>query len=349
MDYPEDSNISKTPASRIIECVPNFSEGRDEKIICKIKQSIEGVEGVKVLHVDIGYDVNRTVITFAGEPQAIIDAAFQAAKIASGLIDMTKHKGIHPRIGTTDVIPLIPIKNVSMNEAIDLSYQLAQRIGNELNIPVYCYENSALIPGRKNLENIRKGGYEGLQSKITDSKWKPDFGPSVFNKKTGATIIGARKILIAYNVNINTDSIEIANEIASCVRESGKKITDEKGNKKQVMGLLKSVKAIGWYIKEYNKTQVSMNLTDIDQTPVYKAFETVKEIARQFHVGVSGSEIIGLVPLKALLETGLFYKKTIDTKLSLSEDELINLAIEKTGLNNIKPFNPKERIIEYLI
>ncbi len=339
----------KSSQSKILECVPNFSEGRDESIIFEIRQSIEKINGIKILHVDTGFDANRTVMTFAGNPLSTIEAAFQAVKKASELIDMTKHKGAHPRIGAADVVPLVPIKNMSMDEAVELSYKLATRIGNELNIPVYCYENSTLIPERRNLENIRKGGYESLQAKITENGWQPDFGPINLNYKSGATIVGARNILIAFNVNLNTTSPEIASEIASQIRESGKIITDKSGKQKRIYGSLKSVKAIGWYIKEYNKAQVSTNITNIDLTQLHEVFETIKKFALQFKVEVTGSELIGLIPLNALISTGLFYATETGIKKSLKDEELIQLATEKLGLSEIKIFEPKLRIIEYLL
>jgi glutamate formiminotransferase/formiminotetrahydrofolate cyclodeaminase len=339
--------LMKNKSSKILECVPNFSEGQNESVIIEIQKSIAKISGVKILHVDIGKSANRTVITFAGDPEAVVEAAFQAANKASELIDMTKHKGIHPRIGATDILPLVPVQCITLKEAKELSYLLARRIGNELKIPVYCYEQSALKSNRKKLENIRAGEYEGLKDKIADPLWKPDFGPSEFNAKSGATIIGARDFLVAYNVNLNTQSVEIASEIASKIRNSGKTIFDKKGNKKQIPGLFKSIKAIGWYIEEYHIAQVSMNLTDINETPMHIAFETVKELAKESGLEVTGSELIGLIPKKALIDAGTFYASDMKNVEVNNDDVLIKLAIEKMGLNKLKPFNTKERLIEY--
>jgi glutamate formiminotransferase/formiminotetrahydrofolate cyclodeaminase len=330
---------------RILECVPNFSEGRDGDVIQKIEHSIESVDGIKLLHVDIGRSANRSVMTFAGEPEKIIDAAFDAAKCAAQHIDMSIQKGVHPRIGAIDVIPLVPVSGITMEETIELSYVLAEKIGNELGIPVYCYEKSALKPERKNLENIRKGQYEGLQSKMADSNWKPDFGPAEFNAKSGASIVGARNILIAFNVNLNTQSVEIASKIAAQVRESGGFVTDKTGTKKRFHGLLPHVKAIGWYIEEFGRAQVSMNLTNIDITPLHKAFETVKDVALKYGVKVTGSELIGLIPIKAILDAGLFYIK----KMKYKDIEAETIAIEQLGLNELYAFSPEKRIIENLL
>jgi len=335
-------------AKKILECVPNFSEGRDLTIILKIKKSIESTKGVKLLHVDSGYATNRTVISFAGEPGAVIEAAYQAVKCASENIDMRKQKGVHPRIGATDVIPLVPISGISMVEIVKLSHELAMRIGEELNIPVFCYEKSALKPERIRLENIRQGEYEGLPQKLIDPNWKPDFGPAKFNAKSGATNVGARNFLVALNINLNTKSVEIAKKIASEVRESGKKNFDEKADVKRIPGILPTVKAIGWYIENYGLAQVSMNLTDINKVPMHIAFETVKNLASNYRVKVTGSELIGLVPLNVLLEAGKFYSQQ-NNESKLTQLQLINSAIDKMGLSELKPFIPNERIIEYLL
>jgi glutamate formiminotransferase len=340
--------MEKNLSSGILECIPNFSEGRDDSVIYRISKSITEIKGLKILHIDKGISANRTVITFAGEPDAVIEAAFQSIKTAAELIDMQKHKGIHPRIGATDVVPLVPVSGIGMQGAIKLSHQLAQRVGSELNIPVYCYEKSALIPKREKIENIRKGEYEGLKKKILEKSWKPDFGPITFNAKTGATVIGARHILVAYNVNLSTRSAVIATEIAARIRKSGKSII-ENGEKKNIPGLLNSVKAIGWYIEEYQKAQVSMNLTNLKNTSMHKAFETIKEIAKELDCKVTGSELIGLVPEKALIDAGLHYASFLKSFDTQNKDALINFAVEKLGLSSIKPFNPKERIIEYLL
>jgi glutamate formiminotransferase/formiminotetrahydrofolate cyclodeaminase len=332
---------------QILECIPNFSEGRNKSVIDKIADSIRQFSNVKILHIDIGYSANRTVITFAGEPNQVIEAAFEAVKTASELIDMSMHKGIHPRIGATDVLPIVPVSGITMDETVNLSRKLAKKIGEQLRIPVYCYEKSAIIPERKKLEFIRKGEYEGIAVKILNPSWKPDYGPNSFNIKSGATILGARDFLIAYNINLNSDSKELANEIAAEIRESGKIIYSENGIKNRIPGLFKSVKAIGWYIEEYKKAQVSLNLTDINIVPLHVAFEAVKEIALKRGIEVTGSEVIGLVPLKVLLEAGRFY--TLSSKSNHSEKELINIAIEKLGLSEIKPFIPEDRIIDFLI
>lgn len=330
---------------RILECVPNFSEGRDESVIQKITNSINNVFGAKVLHIDMGYAANRTVVTFAGEPEAVIEAAFQATKTASENIDMTMHTGVHPRIGATDVLPLIPISGITMAETIELSYKLAERIGSELKIPIFCYENSALKPERKRLENNRKGEYEGLSEKLNNPEWKPDFGPAKMNYVAGATILGAREFLLAYNVNLDTTSITVASEIASEIRGSGKIIIDEKGDKIKIAGLYKSVKAIGWFIEEFGKAQVSMNLTDYKNVGMHNAYETVQSIAFKYGVKVTGSELIGMAPLQAFIDSGLHFAG----QNKLNDDELVAIAIEKLGLNELKLFNYKTRIIEYML
>ena len=341
--------MKNLPPTRLLECVPNFSEGRKDSVIMKIQESIATVEGVKLLHIDKGYSANRTVMSFAGTPEAVIEAAFQSVRTASELIDMRSHKGTHPRIGACDVLPLVPLKGITMHETIGLSYILADRIGTDLKIPVYCYEKSAKSSLRKNLETIRKGEYEGLKEKILDSKWKPDYGPCEFNAKTGATIVGARDLLIAFNVNISTDSVNIAKEIASRIRKSGKTIQLENGIKKNIPGLLKSVKAIGWYIEDFQKVQVSMNITNLKSNPIHVVYETVKNVAKEYGVRVTGSELIGLIPEKVLIDAGLFYATDKSNFKNTSTEKLIQLAIEKMGLNEIKPFHPKERVIEYLL
>ena len=333
----------------ILECVPNFSEGRDEHVIRKIVASIQNIKTVKVLHVDMGFAANRTVVTFAGEANAVIDAAYEAVKTAAENIDMTRHSGVHPRIGATDVLPLVPISGIGIDETVKWSYLLADRIGNELNIPIYCYEKSALKPEREKLEWIRKGEYEGLVSKMLDPQWEPDFGPSSFNSKAGATILGARTFLIAYNITLNSQSVEIAKAIAADIRESGKIITDANGNKIKVPGLFTHLKAIGWYINEYQKAQVSMNITDFEKTPISEVFETVKKIASSYNITISGSELIGLLPLKAIMAAADFYVRQYSNLKSLSEEQCIQLAVDKLGFNDIKPFIPAERIIEYLL
>jgi len=345
---------------KIIECVPNFSEGRDKDIIKQITDAIESVKGVKLIDVDMGWATNRTVVTFAGEPEAVCEAAFKAAKVAKELIDMTKHKGAHPRFGATDVLPLVPIANITMEETVKYARELAKRIGEELKYPVYCYEFAAFIPERKNLANVRAGEYEGLAEKLKNPEWKPDFGPSEFVPKTGATAVGARKILIAYNINLNTTSTRRANAIAFDVREKGRPLRegnpitgpikkDEYGNEIWIPGSLKAVKGIGWYIEEYGIAQVSLNLTDIDITPLHIAFEEVCKKAEARGVRVTGSEIVGVVPLKAILDAGKYFLKKQKRSLGIPDEEIIRIAIKSLGLNELYPFEPKKKIIEFIL
>ncbi|MBP7730747.1 MAG: glutamate formimidoyltransferase [Bacteroidales bacterium] len=334
---------------RLIECVPNFSEGRDMSVIKQITDSIKSVPGVKLLNVEPGRDANRTVITFAGEPEAVCDAAFLATEKATELIDMSEHKGVHPRIGATDVIPLVPLSGITMEETVEYARKLAKRIGEELDIPVYCYENAAFKINRRNLADCREGGYEGLVARLADPAWKPDFGPAVFNKRTGATAVGARDFLVAFNVNLNTTSTRLANAIAGEVREKGNKTKGENGEIISVPGTLKAVKAIGWYIEEYGIAQVSMNLTNIAVTPVHIAFEEVCRKAEERGVKVTGSEIIGLVPLKAMLDAGRYFLKKHNKNEKASDEELIRIAVESLGLNELYEFKPDKKIIEYII
>ncbi len=333
---------------RIIECVPNFSEGKRIEIIKAIGDAISSVPDSYLLHTDPGHDTNRTVYTFAGEPDAVVEAAFLAAQKASELIDMRNHKGMHPRIGALDVCPFIPISGISMDEVVAYARLFGKRLGDELDIPVYCYENSAYTELRRDLANCRKGEYEGLKSKLEDAEWKPDFGPVKINLKMGASIVGAREILIAYNVNLNTKSIEIAREIASDIRETGRKVSVQE-HTNIVPGLLKSVKAIGWYIDQYGCAQVSMNLTNYNITPIHVAYEEVKKKAEFYGLKVTGSELIGLVPLKTMLDAGLYYLAKQNISINLPESEIINIAVESLGLNENRPFMPNERIIEYVI
>ncbi len=334
---------------RLIECVPNFSEGRDMSVIKQISYAIESVSDVKLLNVEPGRDANRTVITFAGEPEAVCEAAFLAAKKATELIDMSEHKGVHPRIGAADVIPLVPLSGITMEETVEYARKLAKRIGEELLIPVYCYENAAFKKNRRNLADCREGGYEGLKSKLADPAWKPDFGPAVFNRRTGATAVGARDFLVAFNVNLCTTSARLANAIAGEIRENGRKTKGEKGEIISVPGTLKAVKAIGWYIEEYGIAQVSMNLTNISVTPVHIAFEEVCRKAEAKGVKVTGSEIVGLIPLKAMLDAGKYFLKKQNQIVEASEEELINIAVKSMGLNELYEFKPNEKIIEYVI
>ncbi|MEI8226065.1 MAG: glutamate formimidoyltransferase [Bacteroidota bacterium] len=343
---------------KIIECVPNFSEGRDMRIIRQITDVIESVKGVKLLDVDPGKDTNRTVVTFVGSPEAVSEAAFLSVKKASEVIDMSKHHGEHPRMGATDVCPFVPVSGITMEETVLYARKVAERIGNELGIPVYCYENAAWKEERRNLANCRSGEYEGLRKKLSDPAWKPDFGPAVFNEQAGATAVGARDFLVAFNVNLNTTSTRRANAIAYDVREkgrperegdpvTGKIIKDENGEKVMIPGSLKSVKAIGWYIEEYGISQISMNLTNISVTPVHIAFDEVCRMADARGVRVTGSELVGLIPLKSLLDAGRYFLNKQERSSGVSDDELIKIAIKSMGLNDIHQFKPEEKIIEY--
>ena len=345
---------------QLIECVPNFSEGVDLNIIKQITNVIESVEGVKLLNVDPGKATNRTVVTFVGNPKCVIDAAFLAIKKAGELIDMSKHKGEHPRMGATDVCPLIPISNISMQETAEYAKQLGKRVGEELKIPVYLYEEAQSNKNRSNLSVIRYGEYEGFFKKIKLPEWKPDFGPDEFDQHRGATVIGARDFLVAYNINLNTTSTRRANAIAFDVREAGrveregnsltgKIILNADGSPKSVPGTLKSVKAIGWYIEEYGVCQISMNLTNINITPVHIAFDEVCKKATERGIRVTGSELVGLIPLKSLLDAGTYFLKKQNRSTGVSESELIKIAVKSMGLDELGPFKPEERIIEYLL
>ncbi|MDP4265160.1 MAG: glutamate formimidoyltransferase [Bacteroidota bacterium] len=340
----------------IIECVPNFSEGRDMNIIKQITDEIESAEGIRLLNVDPGKATNRTVVTFVGAPKAVVEAAFRAIKKAGELIDMSKHKGEHPRMGATDVCPLIPIANISMEETAKYAQQLAKRAGEELKLPVYLYESAQPDKSRDNLSVIRAGEYEGFFKKIKQPGWKPDFGPAEFDAKRGATVIGARDFLVAYNINLNTTSTRRANAIAFDVREAGrvkkengKVVNDANGKPVNIPGSLKSVKAIGWYIEEYGIAQISMNLTNINVTPVHIAFDEVCKKAEARGIRVTGSELVGLVPLKSLLDAGKYFLKKQQRSTGVSEKELIKIAVKSMGLDELGPFKPGERIIEYLL
>jgi glutamate formiminotransferase/formiminotetrahydrofolate cyclodeaminase len=334
---------------RIIECVPNFSEGKDMGIIKQITDSIESVDGVKLLDVDPGKDTNRTVVTFVGEPEKVSEAAFRAVRKASELIDMSKHHGEHPRMGATDVCPLVPVAGVTMEETAGYARRLAKRIGDELKIPVYCYENAASEENRRNLANCRAGEYEGLREKLADPEWKPDFGPAVFNESSGATAVGARDFLVAFNVNLNTTSTRRANAIAFDVREKGRDSKNEEGKIINVPGTLKSVKAIGWYIEEYGIAQISMNLTNISVTPVHIAFDEVCRKADTRGIRVTGSELVGLIPLKSILDAGRYFLAKQQRSSGVSDEELIKIAIKSMGLSDLHEFNPEEKIIEYVM
>ena len=337
---------------KLIECVPNFSEGRDLSIIKQITDEVEAVEGVRLLNVDPGKATNRTVVTFVGEPEQVIEAAYRAIRKAGELIDMSKHSGEHPRMGATDVCPLIPIANISMEETAEFAKRLAERVGSELAIPVYLYEYAQADKSRSNLSIIRAGEYEGFFKKIKQPEWAPDFGPAEFDGRRGATVIGARDFLIAYNVNLNTTSVRRANSIAFDVREAGrvmregdpingKIITDENGKARSIPGSLKSVKAIGWYIEEYGAAQISMNLTNIEITPLHIAFDEVCKKADARGIRVTGSELVGLIPLKSLLDAGRYFLAKQQRSSGVSEKELVRIAIKTMGLDELGPLNPK--------
>ncbi len=332
----------------IIECVPNFSEGRDMNIIKQITDEIEAVEGVRLLNVDPGKATNRTVVTFVGHPAAVVEAAFRAIKKAGELIDMSKHKGEHPRMGATDVCPLIPIDNISMDETAFYAQQLAERVGRELQLPVYLYEAAQPNKSRSNLSVIRAGEYEGFFKKIQSPEWKPDFGPAIFDTKRGGTVIGARDFLVAYNVNLNTTSTRRANAIAFDVREAGRTMVLN-GEKVNQPGSLKCVKAIGWYIEEYGIAQISINLTNITVTPLHIAFDEVCKKAEARGIRVTGSELVGLIPLKAMLDAGRYFLQKQKRSTGVSEKELIKIAVKSLGLDELTPFNPEEKIIEYML
>jgi len=345
---------------KLIECVPNFSEGRDDNIIRQITDAIKTVDGVSLLDVDPGASTNRTVVTFVGSPDAAVEAAFRAIKKAAELVDMRKHKGAHPRMGATDVCPFIPVSNVIWEEAIDCANLLGKRVGEELKIPVYLYERAAKHKSRSNLSIIRAGEYEAFFEKIKQPEWKPDFGPAVFNEKSGATVIGVRDFLVAYNVNLNTKSVRRATSVAFDVREqgrvktedgtpSGKPVLDSNGEPVRVPGVLKHVKAIGWFVKEYGIAQVSMNLTNIEETPLHVAFDACAEAAANRGLRVTGSEIVGMVPKKCLVDAGRYFLRRQRWSEGASEEELIDIAIRSMGLSELKPFDPKEKVIELKI
>ncbi len=343
---------------QLIECVPNFSEGRDPEVIRKITDRIQSVKGIRLLDVDMGYATHRTVVTFVGEPNAVLEAAFRAMQEAQLLIDMSIHKGEHPRFGATDVCPLIPLANISMEEVAALAHKLAQRVGQELDYPVYCYESAAKLPERKNLAFVRAGEYEGLPKKLKEQQ--PDFGPAEFRPRTGATAIGARDFLIAVNFNLNTTSTRLANSVAFDVREAGrvlregnpitgKIINDENGEPKRILGTCKGTKAIGWYIDEYGIAQVSMNITDMKATPLHVAFEEIVKSAQSRGLRVTGTEIVGLVPLRVLRDAGRYFLHKQKRSSGIAEAELIKIAIKSMGLDDLKPFDPNKNIIEYLV
>ena len=345
--------------NQIIECVPNFSEGRNQDIINQISEAISNTKGVHLLNVDPGQATNRTVMTFVGDPDSVIAAAFNAIKTASEKIDMSKHSGEHPRFGATDVCPLIPVSNITMDELVPYAEKLAEKVSDELNIPIYLYENSAREDKRRNLANVRSGEYEGLKKKINSKDWKPDFGKE-FNKKAGATAIGVRDFLIAYNINLNTKSTRLANAIAFDVREKGRIkreghpvigeiVYDKDGNPESIPGSLKHVKAIGWYIEEFGIAQISMNLTNISETPIHIVFEEVVKKANTRGASVTGSELVGLIPLKSMIDAGKYFLKKQNRSVGIPEEDIIKIAIESLGLNQVKTFDPNKNIIEYYL
>lgn len=345
--------------NQIIECVPNFSEGRNQEVINEISEAISNTKGVHLLNVDPGQATNRTVMTFVGDPDSVISAAFNAIKTASEKIDMSKHSGEHPRFGATDVCPLIPVSNITFDELIPYAEKLAKKVSEELNIPIYLYEHAAREDKRRNLANVRSGEYEGLNKKINSKEWKPDFGSS-FNKKSGATAIGVRDFLIAYNINLNTKSTRLANAIAFDVREKGRIkrkghpvigeiVYDKNGNPDTIPGSLKHVKAIGWYIEEFGIAQISMNLTNITETPIHTVFEEVVKKANARGASVTGSELVGLIPLKSMIDAGKYFLKKQNRSIGIPEEDIIKIAIESLGLNQVKTFDSNKNIIEYYL
>ncbi len=344
--------------TQLVECVPNFSEGRDLKVIERIISSIVSVSGIKLLDTFTGAETNRTVITFAGTPGDVVEAAYRSIETASLYIDMSKQKGLHPRMGATDVCPFIPLSGISMEDTVQYARLLAERVGNELKLPVYCYEYAAFYKERQALESIRRGGYEGLKNRLLSSVWKPDFGPAEWNekiRKAGSVIIGARNFLIAYNINLDTDSLEIACDIAANIRESGRKrvkpISSDglRYDNASYSGKFKKVKAIGWYLKEYNCSQVSINITDYNITPIHLVYEEVSLQAEMRGVKVTGSELVGLIPLKAILDAGKYFISKIGFEKSFSEKEIISVGAEYLGLDHAYPFDPEKKVIEYAI
>jgi len=342
---------------QLIECVPNFSEGRDSNTIKQITDAIAAVEGVQLLNVDPGKATNRTVVTFVGTPEAVIEAAFQGIKTAGEVIDMRQHTGEHPRQGATDVCPLIPISNMTMEETVEYAKRLAKRVGEELGIPAYLYESAATRPERQNLATIRAGEYEAIPSKLGKAEWQPDFGKNEYNERvaqTGVTVIGARDFLIAYNVNLNTTSVRRANAIAFDIREKGriktkggKPLNDENDEPIRIPGACKSVKGIGWFIEEYGIAQISMNLTNINVTPMHIAFEETRKSATRRGLRVTGSELVGMVPLKVMLDAGRYFLTQQKRSLGISENEIIHIAVKSLGLDELAPFDPQQKIIEY--
>lgn len=333
--------------SPVVECVPNFSEGRDPAVIRRITDAIESVRGVRLLHVDPGQAAHRTVVTFAGAPAGVVEAAFRAIRQAGEDIDLTRHHGEHPRLGATDVCPLVPVSGITMAETAKLARSLAERVGLELTLPVYLYEHAQPDPARRNLASIRAGEYEGLAEKIRRPEWRPDFGPAVFDARRGATVIGARDFLVAYNINLDTADARLAHAVACEVRESGRMEKDTQGRAVHRPGALKSVKALGWYLADHGVAQVSMNLTNLAVTPLHTAFEEVVRAAAARGLRVTGSELIGLVPLPALLEAGRHFATKQARAADLAAEDLIAVAVAVLGLSALAPFKPAERILEY--
>ncbi|MFO7889243.1 MAG: glutamate formimidoyltransferase [bacterium] len=342
---------------KIVECVPNFSEGRDPQIIDQITGEIEQVEDVTLLDVDPGKDTNRTVVSFVGSPEGVVEAAFQAIDKAAEVIDMSTHSGAHARMGATDVCPFVPVSGVTMEDCVELSKQLGKRVGEELGIPVYLYEKSATKPERENLADIRKGEYEALPKKLKDPEFEPDFGPAEFNKKAGATVIGAREFLIAYNINLNTRRKKLAKEIALTIREKGrykrdenrKIVRDKDGKKLRVPGKFEYCKAVGWYMEDFGRAQISMNLTNYKVSPPHKVFDECCKLAADLGVRVTGSELVGLIPLQALKEAGRYFLRKQGKTTGVPESELIHIAVLSMGLSDLYPFEKDKKIIEYQI
>jgi glutamate formiminotransferase/formiminotetrahydrofolate cyclodeaminase len=334
---------------KLIECVPNFSEGRNPKIIAEIAQAIESVSGIKMLDIDSGAATHRTVMTFVGPLPAVEEAAFAGIARASRLIDMSHHSGAHPRMGATDVCPFVPLSGSTMEEAVLLSKRVGKRVGNELGIPVYLYEESAISEIRRSLANIRKGEYEGLSAKLADREWTPDFGPNTLNRQAGATCIGAREFLIAYNINLNTRNKRLAVKIAEALREAGRTKRDENGQQKNIPGKFKCVKAVGWYIEEYQRAQVSINFTNYKISPVHRVYEEASRIADTLGIRVTGSELVGLIPLAAMAKAGKYFLKKVSSSLAIPQSDLIRTAVQSLGLSELAPFQPAEKIIEYRV
>ncbi len=337
---------------KVVECVPNFSEGRDRDIIKSISEKIKSVSGVSLLDVSSGYETNRTVFTFAGEPEAVLHAAYNSVVTGFSLIDMSEHSGAHPRIGACDVFPFVPVSHVSMEECVGLARRLGKKVGKNLEIPVYLYGHAATKPERRELSSIRSGEYEGLEEKLQYPEWAPDFGPSVFSekvKRSGAIIIGAREFLIAFNLNLNTKDKDIAHVIAQRIRESGRVVTDERGRRIRSPGKLQFCKAIGWYVEDFGRAQISINLTNYKKTNMHHALEAASEEAARRGVQITGAEIVGLVPKRAIIDSGIYYLQKRGGSLDKTEAEIINVAVEALGLNELEQFKPNDKILEYRI